>query len=170
MSSVGLILALICHPYKSDNGRQPRCGVGPFCPRPGRLVIPRQRFVGSLKKPGRNDSVVGFAIGGGGRCWDARSGISWSSSSLARYDSSFLMTVCSCASIVFSTFRGCEMKSPTCCLDDGQPHLSICDRLPVLGEMLGRAPGQRLRGQRGVVRATGAHHRGAEDTEVWHLV
>jgi hypothetical protein len=35
---------------------------------------------------------------------------------------------------------------------------SIRDRLPILAEMLGRAPGQRLRGQRRVVRATGAHH------------
>ena len=51
-----------------------------------------------------------------------------------------------------------------------ETHLLICDPLPFLAEVLGRAPGQRLGGRRGVVRATGAHHRGAENTEVRHLV
>ena len=50
----------------------------------------------------------------GGPCLGARSGINWSCSSLARYDSSFLMTMCWCASIVFLTFLGCGMRSPTC--------------------------------------------------------
>jgi len=46
----------------------------------------------------------------------------------------------------------------------------VRDRLPVLGQVLGRAPGQRLRRERGIVGAAGAHHRGAEDAEVRHLV
>src|SRR5262249_42692566 len=50
-------------------------------------------------------------------------------------------------------------------------HMSLVrNRLPVLGEMLRRAPSQRLGGERGIVSAAGAHHRGAEDAEGWHLV
>src|SRR5262249_33102831 len=50
-------------------------------------------------------------------------------------------------------------------------HMSLVrNRLPVLGEMLRRAPGQRLGGERGIVGAAGAHHRGAENAKVWHLV
>src|SRR5262249_11998140 len=51
---VGRILALICHPYKSDNGRQPRCGVGPdasLCSRPGTCYF-APNICSSLLYPG----------------------------------------------------------------------------------------------------------------------
>src|SRR2546426_10948605 len=44
------------------------------------------------------------------------------------------------------------------------------DRFPVLGEMLGGSPCQRLRGERGVVRPARAHHRCAEEAEIRHFV
>src|SRR5476651_1969098 len=44
------------------------------------------------------------------------------------------------------------------------------DRLPVLDQVLGGPPRQRLRGQRRVARPARAHHRRAEDAEVGHLV
>ena len=50
------------------------------------------------------------------------------------------------------------------------PDLCLPDLVPVLDEMLRRAPGERLRGERRVARAARAHHRRAEDAEVRHLV
>src|SRR6476661_9059701 len=47
---------------------------------------------------------------------------------------------------------------------------SMRDGAPVALKVLGRAPGQRLRGQGRVVGAAGAHDGGAEDAEVRHLV
>src|SRR5262245_499592 len=54
----------------------------------------------------------------------------------------------------------------------GAPHLlsPARDRAPVPGEMLGAAPGQRLRGQRRIVRAARAHDGGAQHAKVRHLV
>src|SRR5262245_58775875 len=54
----------------------------------------------------------------------------------------------------------------------GAPRLlsSSRDGAPVLGEMLRAAPGQRLRGQRRIVRAARAHDGSAKHAEVRHLM
>src|SRR5262245_41240355 len=61
-------------------------------------------------------------------------------------------------------------RHPTVCPVGTLRAASARNRLPVPAQMLRRAPGHRLRRERGIVRAAGAHHRGAEDAEVWHLV
>src|SRR5438046_10511579 len=44
------------------------------------------------------------------------------------------------------------------------------DRLPILGQVLGRSPGERLRCKRRVVRTTGYHHCCPEYPEIRRLV
>ena len=75
--------------------------------------------------------------------------------SLARYGSSFLMTLCWCASIVFSTFLGLRDEvADLYCLDDGRPGIDpeVAVRLMLAGLLSGIAHDRKLMREAHVIR------------------